>query len=32
LYPRIKQLLAALRRTLTSRGISPDFLEGLDST
>jgi DNA-directed RNA polymerase specialized sigma24 family protein len=32
LYPRIKQLLAALRRTLISQGISADFLEDLDST
>jgi len=32
LYPRIKQLLAALRRTLISQGISADVLENVDST
>jgi RNA polymerase sigma factor for flagellar operon FliA len=32
LYPHIKQLLAALRRTLTSQGVSADVLENLDST
>jgi RNA polymerase sigma factor for flagellar operon FliA len=32
LYPRIKQLLATLRRTLVGQGISADFLENLDST
>jgi len=32
LYPRIKQLLASLRKTLKSQGISPDFLEDLDSS
>jgi len=31
LYPRIKQLLTALRQTLKSHGISPDFLQDLDS-
>ena len=32
LYPRIKQLLASLRKTLEGQGISADFLEGLDSS
>jgi RNA polymerase sigma factor (sigma-70 family) len=32
LYPRLKQLLAGLRKTLTSQGISPEFLKDLDSS
>jgi RNA polymerase sigma factor (sigma-70 family) len=32
LYPRIKQLLASLRKALKSRGISAAFLEDLDSS
>ena len=32
LYPRIKQLLASLRKALQSQGVSADFLEGLDSS
>ena len=32
LYPRIKQLLASLRKTLKRQGISADFLEDLDSS
>ena len=32
LYPRIKQLLASLRKTLESQRISPDFLTNLDSS
>ena len=32
LYPRIKQLLASLRKTLERQGISADFLEDLDSS
>lgn len=31
LYPRIKQLLTSLRKTLTNEGISADFLKDLDS-
>lgn len=31
LYPRVRQLLATLRKTLTSDGISPDLLEDLES-
>jgi RNA polymerase sigma factor for flagellar operon FliA len=32
LYPRIKQLLGSLRKTLQSQGISADFLQSLDSS
>jgi RNA polymerase sigma factor (sigma-70 family) len=32
LYPRIKQLLGSLRKTLESQGISADFLASLDSS
>ena len=32
LYPRIKQLLASLRKTLDRQGISTDFLKDLDSS
>lgn len=32
LYPRIKQLLTALKKTLESQGISPDFLKELDAS
>jgi RNA polymerase sigma factor (sigma-70 family) len=32
LYPRIKQLLASLRKVLKAQGISPDFLEDPDSS
>lgn len=32
LYPRIKQLLTSLRKTLVSQGISAEFLEDPDST
>jgi RNA polymerase sigma factor (sigma-70 family) len=32
LYPRIKQLLGSLRKTLKGRGISAAFLEDLDSS
>lgn len=31
LYPRVRQLLATLRKALTRDGISPDVLENLDS-
>lgn len=30
LYPRIRHILAALRKTLASQGISPDFLQDVD--
>lgn len=32
LYPRIKQLLASLGKNLKNQGISPDFLDDLDSS
>jgi DNA-directed RNA polymerase specialized sigma24 family protein len=32
LYPRLRQLLAGLRRTLEAQGISGDFLQGIDSS
>jgi len=32
LYPRIRQLLASLRKALTSQGISADLLEDVDSS
>ncbi len=32
LYPRIKQLLTALRKTLEAEGISPDFLKDMDAS
>ena len=32
LYPRIRQLLGSLRKTLTSQGISADLLEDVDSS
>jgi RNA polymerase sigma factor for flagellar operon FliA len=32
LYPRIRQLLGSLRRILTDRKISPDFLDAMDSS
>jgi RNA polymerase sigma factor (sigma-70 family) len=32
LYPRVRQLLATLRKTLTSQGISPELLVGIDSS
>lgn len=32
LYPRIRQLLASLKKTLTAQRISPDFLEELNSS
>lgn len=32
LYPRIRQLLASLKKTLEKQGVSAEFLEGLDSS
>jgi RNA polymerase sigma factor for flagellar operon FliA len=32
LYPRVRQLLATLRKSLTSQGISPDLLVDVDSS
>jgi RNA polymerase sigma factor for flagellar operon FliA len=32
LYPRVRQLLATLRKTLTSHGFSPDLLVDVDSS
>ena len=32
LYPRIRQLLASLKKTLSAQNISPDFLEELNSS
>ena len=31
LYPRIRQILASLRKSLAGQGISPDFLRNMDS-